>query len=182
VADIEAEIARLEHDIAHTTMPLNDEKKLLTQIKELNKSKALVDVHAEKAGKLVGGEDVRKSLWDRLKEKETEISALYGERNALRDALTAFRAKEEAKTADVPALQEERAKVWDLLQAARTDARKHRDAHKAAEDAWWAHEKLLRVQLREEKQKKCAPGRTARPRAHAPPQVGGGPGGAQGAR
>jgi uncharacterized coiled-coil DUF342 family protein len=181
VEDIDAEVARLEYLQQHTTMSIKEDKEIVKQIKELNKSKALVDVHAEKAGKLTGGEDDRKALWDRIKEKDVEVTALYNDRNALRDALAAFRAKEEAKTADVPALQEERTKVWDLIQASRTNARKAREAQKAAEDAWWANEKLLRAQERIEKQKKCVAAQRRRHRSAAAAsrrrlQVGRGPG------
>ena len=39
---VEKETARLEDAIAHTTVSLNEEKKMVAQIKELGKSKELV--------------------------------------------------------------------------------------------------------------------------------------------
>jgi uncharacterized coiled-coil DUF342 family protein len=183
VEDINAEVSRLERLIEHTTMPLNEEKRVLTQIKELGRSRAEVTATADKSAKLAGGEDGRKELVERLKAKDTEINAVKAERSGVQAALAAVRAKDEAAVADLPALQEERNKVWEALSASRQALRKHKEAHKAAEEGWWANEKLWRAQERETKQKRCVPlslpARRATPphaRTAAHAQLGGGSG------
>ena len=53
---IDAEIASIEHAIAHTSMPLNEEKKLLSQIKELTRSRDDVRLLQEHQQKINEGE------------------------------------------------------------------------------------------------------------------------------
>jgi len=153
--EIDAECARLEATIAHSTLSLSDEKKLLLQIKELQKQKADVAGLAEKQAKLSDGDDARKALVERINAKNAEVEAIKAERTALQAQLGEKRAKDEALMADVPALQTEREATWAALQASRAQLRQLREQHKAAEDAWWANEKLFRQQQREEKQRKC---------------------------
>ena len=154
--EITQEVARLQHMLEHTTMPLNDEKKLLTQIKELTKSRDDVKAFGERSAKLVGSEDARKELVERIRAKDAEITAAKADKAAVQATLSAARAKEESHVAGLPALHEERDKVWQAVRACRDAVRKLRDEHKAEEDVWWANEKLWRSQQKEEKQKRCA--------------------------
>ena len=59
---VEKEMARLEEAIAHTTVSLNEEKKMVAQIKELGKSKDLVRSYAEAQGKISGDDGSRKAI------------------------------------------------------------------------------------------------------------------------
>jgi hypothetical protein len=156
--EIDAECARLEATIAHSTMPLAEEKKLLLQIKELQKQKGDVAGVADRQAKLSDGDEGRKALVDRIKAKDGEVEAVKAQKNALQAQLQAQRSKEEALVGDLPALQAEREATWTALQAARAAQRQLRDQHKAAEDVWWANEKVWRQQQRDEKQKKCVVG------------------------
>lgn len=153
--EIDAECARLEAMIAHSTMPLAEEKKLLLQIKELQKQKGDVAGVADRQAKLNDGDEGRKALVDRIKAKDAEVEAVKAQKNALQAQLQAQRSKEEALVGDLPALQAEREATWTALQATRAAQRQLRDQHKAAEDVWWANEKVWRQQQRDEKQKKC---------------------------
>jgi uncharacterized coiled-coil DUF342 family protein len=166
--EIAQEVARLQHMLEHTTMPLNDEKKLLTQIKELSKSRDDVKAFGERSAKLVGSEDARKELVERTRAKDGEITAAKADKAAVQATLSAARAKEDVHAAGLPALHEERDKVWQAVRASRDAIRKLRDEHKAQEDVWWANEKLWRSQQREEKQKRCGPTGTCHPRLPAP--------------
>ena len=153
--EIDAECARLEATIAHSTMPLTEEKKLLLQIKELQKQKGDLAGVADKQARLTDGDDSRKALVDRIKAKDAEVEAVKAQRSVLQSQLQAQKSKEEALVADLPTLQTEREATWTALQAARAAQRQLRDQHKAAEDVWWANEKLWRQQQRDEKQRKC---------------------------
>ena len=185
--EIAMETARLQHTLEHTTLSLNDEKKLLTQIKELSKSRDDVKAFGERSAKLVGAEDARKELVERIRAKDAEITAAKADKAAVQATLSAARAKEDAHVAGLPALHEERDKVWQSVRSCRDAVRKLRDEHKAQEDVWWANEKLWRSQQREEKQKRCAEGRPrlvnrATHTRRRATQLGGGANGAQGAR
>ena len=156
-AEVVAEVARLEYALSHTTMPLAEEKKLLLQIKELNKSKDAVKAVAEQQGKLGGDEAARRDLAGRVKAKDAEITAVGAERAGVSAALNELRAAEEAKGSvfRTDALRAERDAVWAALKAARTQQREARNAFKAANDAWWAREQEVRAQAEAERQKKC---------------------------
>ncbi len=156
--DVGAEIQRLEHLMSHTTMPLNEEKRLMTEIKALSKSRDEVKAHGDREAKLAGNQDARASLVERLRAKDAEITAVKADRTAVQAALAAVRAKEDAHVAGLPALHEERNKIWEALCAARDAGRKTRDAFKAQEDAWWSNERVWRTQQRDEKQKRRVPG------------------------
>jgi uncharacterized coiled-coil DUF342 family protein len=159
--EIATEIGRLQHTLEHTTMPLNDEKKLLTQIKELSKSRDDVKAFGERSAKLVGSEEHRKELVERIRAKDGEITAAKADKAAVQATLSAARAKDDVHTAGLPALHEERDKVWQAVRASRDAVRKLRDEHKAQEDVW-------RSQQREEKQKRCGPTGTCHPQLPAP--------------
>ena len=84
---VEKEMARLEDAIAHTTVSLNEEKKMVAQIKELGKSKELVRAYAEAQSKITGDDGSRKAVIDRLKAKDGEIDAVKAEQTSLRLSL-----------------------------------------------------------------------------------------------
>ena len=84
---VDREIARLEETHAHTTMSLNDEKKLIAQIKDLNKSRDTVREFAEAQGKVSGDDGVRKSIIERLRAKDDAITAVKTEQNGFRETL-----------------------------------------------------------------------------------------------
>jgi len=154
--EVQQEVARLEHMLAHTTVSLNEEKRVLTQIKELIKSRDDVKAFGERSAKLAGSEEDRKDLVERIRSKDGEITAAKTEKAALQATLSAARAKDDVQHGGLTQLHEERDKVWQVVRSCRDAVRKLRDEHKAQEDVWWANEKLWRSQQRDEKQKRCA--------------------------
>ena len=155
---VEKETARLEDAIAHTTVSLNEEKKMVAQIKELGKSKELVRAYAEAQGKISGDDGNRKAIIDRLKAKDGEIDAVKAEQTTLRGELTATKKKEDKAVSDVPKLSEERDALYESIKANREKIRALRDEHKKKEDAYYERERLWRAYLRVEKQKQWEAG------------------------
>ena len=158
VEAVEKETARLEAAIAHTTVSLNEEKKMVAQIKELNKSKDLVRSYVEAQGKISGDDGSRKAIIDRLKAKDGEIDAVKAEQTTLRGALTAAKQKEDKAVSDVPKLNDERNALYETIKANREKIRALRDAHKKKEDAYYERERLWRAYLKVEKQKQWEAG------------------------
>ena len=66
----------MEDAIAHTTMPLNEEKKMVTAIKDLGKSRETVREYQTSYSTLNGDDGTRKAVVDKLKAKDLEITAL----------------------------------------------------------------------------------------------------------
>ena len=155
---VEKEMARLEDAIAHTTVSLNEEKKMVAQIKDLGKSKELVRAYAEAQGKISGDDGSRKAVIDRLKAKDGEIDAVKAEQTSLRGELTATKKKEDKAVSDVPKLNDERNALYETIKANREKIRALRDAHKKKEDAYYERERLWRAYLKVEKQKQWEAG------------------------
>ena len=79
-----------------------------------------------------------------------------------RSILDGVRAKEEAEVAELPALTAERTECHEVVRAARDALRQLRSDLKAAEDAWFQNERLLRSQQRDEQQKVWEAGQAER--------------------
>ena len=62
---VDKEVARLEETLAHTTMSLNEEKKIVTTIKDLGKSRDAVRQYAEAQAKASGDDGSRRAIIER---------------------------------------------------------------------------------------------------------------------
>lgn len=151
-------MARLEDAIAHTTMPLNEEKKMVTAIKDLGKSRETVREYQTSYSTLNGDDGTRKAVVDKLKAKDLEITALKVEQNELRGALTVTKKQEDKAGADIPGLNDERQACYEIIKAKRDEIRSLRDEHKKKEDEHFNRERLWRAFLKLEQQKKWESG------------------------
>jgi uncharacterized coiled-coil DUF342 family protein len=150
---VEKEMARLEDAIAHTTVSLNEEKKMIAQIKELGKSKESVTLYQVSQSKIAGDETARKAVVQKLKTKDSEIDVLKKEQNELRNALTATKKKEDLAGGDIPKLNDERDACYEVIKGLREQIRGLRDEFKKKEDTYFDRERLWRAHLKAEKQK-----------------------------
>lgn len=153
VEDIDREIAKLEESIAHTTMPLNEEKKIMSQIKELGKSREFVKDFNDAQNKISEQEGIRKAIVERLRGKDVDINGVKAEQQGYRAVLDETRSKEDAAMADIPKLQNERNKCYETIKAKREEIRRLRTEFKKAEDEHWQKEREFRAAQREAKQK-----------------------------
>jgi uncharacterized coiled-coil DUF342 family protein len=150
---VDKEVARLEETLAHTTMSLNEEKKIVTTIKDLGKSRDAVRQYAEAQAKATGDDGARRAIIERLRAKDAEIDAVKAEQGVVRAALDATRSKEEKAGADIPKMQEERNACYEVIKAKREKIRALRADFKKTQDEYWERERLWRSFLTAEKQK-----------------------------
>jgi len=150
---VESEIARVERTLGHTTMPIQEEKKMVNAIKDLTKSKELVREYQEMAAKVNAGEERRKLASERVKAKDAEITAVKAAIATVKSSLEETRSREEKSVSDVPAMQEERNACYEIIKAKREEIRKLRASFKKKEDQHWASEKIWRAYAKYEKQK-----------------------------
>jgi uncharacterized coiled-coil DUF342 family protein len=150
---VESEIARVERTLGHTTMPIQEEKKMVNAIKDLTKSKELVREYQEMAAKVNAGEERRKLASERVKAKDAEITAVKAAIATVKSSLEEARSREEKSVSDVPAMQEERNACYEIIKAKREEIRKLRASFKKKEDQHWASEKIWRAYAKYEKQK-----------------------------
>ena len=153
VEAVDREIARMEDTLAHTSMPLSEEKKMVVAIKDLSKSRETVKEYGEMQSKISGEDGSRKAIIERLRAKDAEINAVKAEQQRIRGELDATRSKGDEVGADIPKMQEERNACYEVIKGKREEIRGLRAAHKKAEDEYWTREKLWRAYLKQEKQK-----------------------------
>jgi len=149
---IDAEVMRIEGRLAHETMPLAQEKKLIEQIKSLNKNRENVKAYAEKQAIVASHEATRKAQMEKIRAKDAEINSIKAEQAKIRSKLDGEKGKMDAKNADVPALTEEKSAAYEVIKKTREEINKLRSEQKEIEDAYWAREKLYRAQQKEIKQ------------------------------
>ena len=150
---IDAEIARVEHRLSHENMPLSEEKKLVEKIKSLNKNRDVVHVYAEKQAVITAHDVTRKQCMERIRAKDAEINGIKAEQAKIRSKLNEVKSKEDATTADLPTLHEEKTAAYEVIKATREEINKLRAEQKKIDDAYWAKEKVFRAQQKEIKQK-----------------------------
>ncbi|OUS43808.1 hypothetical protein BE221DRAFT_78638 [Ostreococcus tauri] len=138
---IDAEITRVENKLAHETMPLSEEKRLIDVIKGLNKSRDGVKSYAEKQAVAAAHEVARKSQMDKIKAKDAEINSIKAEQSKIRATLDGDKSKIDEKNADVPSLTEEKNAVYQEIKKVREDINKLYAEQKIIEDAYWVREK-----------------------------------------
>ena len=159
---IDAEIARIDHKISHETMSLTEEKKLVDQIKKLNKNRDFVKEYAEKQAQINDFELARKTFSEGIRAKDAEINAVKADQAKIRSILDASKSKDDAANADVPKLIEEKNAAYEVIKATREEIRVLREAHKKEEDKYWAREKQFRAYQKAEKQKQWEAGQEER--------------------
>lgn len=153
VEAIDREISKLEEHHAHTSMSLQEEKKIMTQLKDLSRSRETVREYNDAQAKISGEDGNRKAIIERIRAKDLEINAVKAEQQQYRATLDAVRSQEEKAGADIPQMQEERNASYEIIKAKRDEIRRLRTEFKATEDEYWTTEQLWRAYLKVEKQK-----------------------------
>jgi uncharacterized coiled-coil DUF342 family protein len=151
VEDIDVHVAELEHRISHDSLSLNEEKKVLEQIKALRKSRATIGELTSKVSQLEADSSAVDGLRDGIKGLDEAIDKIKAQEEVLRQELADLRAKEAERGSDIPALIQERDECREICKAA---YQKIQDL-RAELDAQWAAYKennaLFRAQLAEDR-------------------------------
>lgn len=159
---IDEEIDKLENRISHTTLSIDEERRTVDQIKQLRKSRDMVKLYNDRLERLQEDDGHRRSLLERIKEKDQQLTATKALEAQQRSILDGVRAKEDAEVAAIPQLTAERNECYEIVKQAREALRTLRTEFKDAEDKWYANERLLRAQQRDERQKVWEAGQAER--------------------
>merc|ERR1712144_190808 len=152
VEDIDSAIEKLENEMAHTTMTLNEEKKLIAQVSDLRKSKALVKELFEASGGKVDPA-ARDSLMTSLKAVSEKIKGLKEQEQEQRKIIDEIKAKLGETKDEVPDLIKEKSNQYEIIkQCKETIDTLWKEQKK--EDEYWTKERAWRAQAKEDRQKK----------------------------
>jgi uncharacterized coiled-coil DUF342 family protein len=146
VEQIDEAIAGLEHRVQHSSLSLNEEKKVLEDIRALTKSRAAVGQYSGKLDALAQDDSTRGELSTSLKSLDEELGKIRAREDVLRAELAAMRASEADAGADFPALLQEREEGRELCKQAYLKIKDLCAAHDAVWAAFKEGEKAWRVQ------------------------------------
>lgn len=154
VNDIESEIKRIEDRMAHTTLSLDEEKRLVGQLTALNKSRDVVKSFGSRQEQLSIDEAARKETVDQLKAQDAVLNEIKAREGVLQQQLQAAKKKEESANGDLPNLIAEREGCIENIKATRSEIRKLRDSFKELENEYYSREREFREQLKKEREEK----------------------------
>lgn len=146
VEQIDEAIAQLEHRVQHSSLTLNEEKRVLEDIRALTKSRAAVGVYSGKLEALAQDDSSRGELSSSLKSLDEELGNIRAQEDVLRAQLAALREKEAESGSDYPALLQERGECREVCKAAYEKIKDLRAAHDAVWQEFKEAEKVWRVQ------------------------------------
>ena len=152
VERIDEEVAKLEHQLGHTSLSLNEEKRKIEQIGQLRKSREFVAEYDAKMSKVSEDESARQDVFARMKAKDAEINALKVVEAEAKKELDDQRKQEDEKMADVPAMAEERNATYTELKEVGEQMRALRDDFRKEEDKYYSAEREFRAQDKERRQ------------------------------
>eukprot|EP00884_Botryococcus_braunii_P001958 jgi/Botrbrau1/11763/Bobra.0195s0088.1 len=140
--------------MAHTTMTLQEEKKVLEDIKKLKQQRETVGVYNTKLEKLNADDAVRTQIVEKLKACDERLGAIKQQEEVARAELAGIREQEQAKTSDIPGLIKERDESRHVIDIAYAKIKELRAAFKVEVDAWYANERAYREQRNEERKRR----------------------------
>jgi hypothetical protein len=140
VEQIDEEIKKLEYRLSHTSLTLQEEKKVLQQIKDLTKSRDFVKDYTDRMENISHDEGSRSALVEKIKEKDQLLNSLKDQEQQQRKILTDIREKEALQAVDIPALIDERNAAFEKMKALREEVKELRAEFRAKEDEFWERE------------------------------------------
>jgi len=146
-----AKIKELERMQAQTSMSLNDEKKILKDIKTLNESKK----HFEKLGELQGARDKSKQTKEdidrRYTEKMAQVDALAARMAAHRQVMDTLFGANNAQREGIPAMYKQIDEIKKDVSDKRDEIHNLEDVFRKGEDAYFAAVKEERKRMEDER-------------------------------
>lgn len=151
---IDEEIKRVEDRMSHSSLSLNEEKRLLAQIQTLSKSKDQVKEYATRMEKLSEDDAARKASLEKIKEFDSKLNAIKEKENEQKKIRDAERSKAEAEMASMSTMFDERNKHYQAIKDLRKELKEMRTDFKAKEDEYYAAERAFNSFIREEKKRR----------------------------
>lgn len=153
VEAIDSQIRELELRQARTTMSLNDEKKLVKDIHNLQMSKKTVGALSELKAGVEKEKSNRMELDRRITEKNVELKAVNDRTTAQRAVLDALNKETSSEREVIPSLRKEQAEAREQAEAKYHSIKALRAEFKKKEDAWNVFQAELVAKRKEAKQK-----------------------------
>ncbi|MCO5580892.1 hypothetical protein L7F22_034764 [Adiantum nelumboides] len=156
VEELDEEIRKLEYRQTHTSLPIDEEKRLIVQIERLKKSRDSLQRHDSRAEQDQGS---RTELFDLIKKDDQELNALKAEQQEQRRVFATVREKESALALDIPSLIQEKNGAYETIKGLRDDIKQLKVEFSAKEDEYWKREKEWRAQQALERKVRAEKGR-----------------------
>ncbi|KAI5076920.1 hypothetical protein GOP47_0008985 [Adiantum capillus-veneris] len=156
VEELDEQIRKLEYRQTHTTLPIEEERRLIVQIERLKKSRDSLRRHDSRAEQDQGS---RTELLDLLKKDDQELNTLKAEQQEQRCILAEIREKEAALAVNIPALVQEKNGAFETIKGLRDDIKQLKVDFSAKEDEYWKREKEWRAQQALERKIRAEKGR-----------------------
>lgn len=154
VNDIEAEMKRIEERMAHTTLSLDEEKRLVSQLASLNKSRDVVKGFGTRQEQLSLDEEARKGIIDKIKAQDTILNEIKAREGVLQQQMQVAKTKEDSVSGDVPALIAEREACIATIKEIRGEIRTLRDGFRELENAYYSQQRELRDVIKKEREER----------------------------
>jgi uncharacterized coiled-coil DUF342 family protein len=151
VEQIDEAIQKYEERVQHSSLSLNEEKKILDDIRKLKTSRAAVGDYSNKLESLAQDDTTRSGIQSEIKALDEGINKVRAEEDVLRKELADLREKEQDKNSDVPALLAEREECREVCKQAYEKIKDLRAEHDVVWQEFKAAEKVWRVQNEEER-------------------------------
>eukprot|EP00246_Nothoceros_aenigmaticus_P004945 TRINITY_DN166_c0_g1_i1.p1 TRINITY_DN166_c0_g1~~TRINITY_DN166_c0_g1_i1.p1 ORF type:complete len:630 (-),score=214.04 TRINITY_DN166_c0_g1_i1:237-2126(-) len=146
VEQIDEEVKRLEYRMQHTSLSLQEEKKIMQQIKELTKSRDYVKNYNERLGQITEDEGARGVFVEKIKGIDVLLSKAKAEQEEQRKVMASIKERETAQSVDLPALYEERNGAMDKARALREEVKQLRVEFRAKEEEYYQRQREVKQQ------------------------------------
>jgi hypothetical protein len=148
---IDDAIAKLEYRLEHNSLSLNEEKKVLEDIKKLRQSRGSIGTYTQKLDQLEQDDSSRGSMVGNIKAFDDQLNAIKKEEDQLREKLTAIRAKESNEGSDIGSLISERDECREVCKQAYEKIKEIRAEHDKEWAAFKETDAAWRVQQAEDR-------------------------------
>lgn len=159
VGKIDEQIAKLEDKLQHTSLSLAEEKKTVEDVKKLRESRSVVQQYSERHDQMLQDDDLRDKIWTNIKGLDEELNSIKTLEAEQRNKLTAIMEKDNAESADLSVLYDERGECYAVIKAAREAINTIRDEFqakwdefKAQNQEWFEQRKQVQAEQRAKRQ------------------------------
>lgn len=155
VEQIDEEIRKLEYRLSHTTLAIQEEKRLISQIASLRKSSECIKDYDKRMDQITQDESSRSKSIEELKEQDRVLNDLKAQQEEQRRILADIREKEASQARDIPALLHEKDAAIEKIRSLRDEIKQLKADFLAKEDEYWQREREWKAQQNFERKLKA---------------------------
>uniref|UniRef100_A0A061R6X1 Uncharacterized protein n=2 Tax=Tetraselmis sp. GSL018 TaxID=582737 RepID=A0A061R6X1_9CHLO len=150
--EIDDKINKLKHQMEHTSLSLNEEKKILSQLQDLERAKTTLSQYSEQMDKIANSNELREKVVEQLRTFDQELQNCKDQQKELNDAISALRERESANMPNVPELMAERKECYEIIKEAKAAKSKLYHQRKEAMDEYYTRQREIRQQQQLDRQ------------------------------